>query len=364
MLFVCLSHFGNVFLHRIGPSATHFVDVVWEVSMIATPAFIIISGVTLGYVHASAPERFGAFRRKLLDRGLFLLTAGHVLIYLSHVHIAGGLGPGLRWAFITDTIGVNIIVGPMLVGWLRPRARIAMAAALFVLTWALVTYWHPAGLAGRIAHDGLFGPSGTSVFTDVFPLVPWFAVYFAASTLGEGLASARRGQAEDGMTHLLVGLGLAGLAGVLALRVARAVIVPMNLPVVSEAIWELSSPFGKLPPTLAYLLAFGSLGLLLLALFVVLERRAEFASVLEGFSVVGRTSLFAFVVQYYLIFTLLDMLPVHAPSAWALAFMAFLVVLWVACGLWDRRGYNRFITVGYPAFERRLHRSGGERAPA
>ena len=64
---------------------------VAKLSMIAFPAFMIMSGVMLGYLHRSNANQFQRIQTKLIDRGLFLLTIGHILIALAHSGVAGGI---------------------------------------------------------------------------------------------------------------------------------------------------------------------------------------------------------------------------------------------------------------------------------
>jgi hypothetical protein len=80
---------------------------------------MIMSGVMLGYLHRSNANKFQRIQTKLIDRGLFLLTIGHVLIALAHSGVAGGILEAFNWGFITDAIGVSIINFPVLFTGIR-----------------------------------------------------------------------------------------------------------------------------------------------------------------------------------------------------------------------------------------------------
>ena len=74
MLFVFLAHFSFVYL--MGPAPGQ-MELVAKASLIACPMFMIISGVTLGYLYRANANQFQRIQTKLIDRGLFLLTIGH-----------------------------------------------------------------------------------------------------------------------------------------------------------------------------------------------------------------------------------------------------------------------------------------------
>src|SRR4051812_38573057 len=96
MLLVFLSHFAQGYF---GETSTGRVPrVLWRVGLVASPTFVIISGTLLGFLYAQSRDDFGPVQSKLIDRGLFLLTLGHVLILGALVPY----GHTARWLFITD----------------------------------------------------------------------------------------------------------------------------------------------------------------------------------------------------------------------------------------------------------------------
>ena len=70
MSFVCLSHFATGYFASIGhPERQDLTD---RISMLASPAFMLISGSMLGLLSAArSTEQFARLRDKLVDRGLF-----------------------------------------------------------------------------------------------------------------------------------------------------------------------------------------------------------------------------------------------------------------------------------------------------
>src|SRR5947209_17006849 len=66
MFFVCLSHFAGAYLWKHGIRGADFLATV---SMIASPSFVLISGMTLGFLGALNPQSLPHLRVRLLDRG-------------------------------------------------------------------------------------------------------------------------------------------------------------------------------------------------------------------------------------------------------------------------------------------------------
>src|SRR6185436_18701477 len=108
MLFVCISHFSASYFGRLRESGIP-TSALEHVALIASPTFVTLSGLLLGFLARTRPRDSVALRAKLVDRGLFMLTAGHLLIVVAHIPIAGGLGPALEWGFITDVIAIGLL---------------------------------------------------------------------------------------------------------------------------------------------------------------------------------------------------------------------------------------------------------------
>jgi len=345
MLFVCLSHFAWVYLRE--NRADGELLVATHVALIASPTFMAISGLMLGYLYTLQRHNFDRIQQKLVDRGLFLVTIGHVLIDIAHFQMSGGVRLGLRWGFITDAIGVSIILGSLLIPRLAPPARLTLSAGVYALGWVLMRSWHPVGMPLEVIKETLFGPFGKQVYSDVFPVVPWFSLYLAASCVGERMGALWRARDERGVHRLLSMMSLGLLAIGVVLWGAATVASSSGLVPADTLLHELAWPFKKLPPSPAYVALFGGLGLLMLRILFTLERKGAARPYLRVAAMVGRTSLFAFIAQYYLYYTLLSWLRLPFSPIWPLYFLLSLAALVGGCFVWDRRGFNRYITVGY-----------------
>jgi hypothetical protein len=272
-------------LFRRLPGHEFHASVLRDITLIGSPTFIAISGLLLGFLARARPRDAAALRIKLVDRGLFMLTIGHVLIALAHAPIAGGIGPAFEWGFITDVIAVGLMIGPVLVDRVLPGRRLALAGGLYPLIWLIVATWHPESAGLQRTKEYLFGPSHfldgvPRLVFDCFPLVPWLAVYIAATVLGEYLgrraATGRGAELVATLVRVVVGCVLAALL----VKGVPFALELMGLADSGVLVWTLGWPFQKQPPSLAYLGVFGGLGLLLLCGLLALDARPSLRSAL------------------------------------------------------------------------------------
>jgi hypothetical protein len=272
-----------------------------------------------------------------------------VLIVIAHLPLRDGLRAWMRWGFITDTIGACLLVGPAIVRRLSARARLALAGATYSASWWLVRAWHPTALALRFIKDTVVGPMGRSTRLYNFPLLPWFAVYIAGTALGAEMAKRReRGESS---VRLVLGIGAAAASVALACVAVVATMDPGALLPSEDTFTQLSdfaSPFQKLPPAPLYLLGYGGLALLMMGALMWAEEHAVAKRLLRSASLVGRTSLFVFVLQYYVNFVIVPVLRLPDSPWWPLYFAGSLGAIYLATTAWSRAGLNRLITVGYP----------------
>jgi uncharacterized membrane protein len=372
--FVFISHFAYGYFGA-GKGAIH--EALTALGMVASPSFVLVSGILLGFLYQSSPTKFVELRTRFIDRGIFLLTIGHVLILGAHLP----LGRGPVWGFITDTIGVSMIAGVLLIDKVRPASRLALSVGLYAASWLLALFWQPESAMLRVLRDSLSGTAFQSVYVFNFPLLPWFSLYFAATVLGERLALAKPDDSGSPSARVMLGRlgtmtivgGLLGVAFSIALLFAgpthRALVdARVRGGLVNEAIvaaeelaephptdpWlELSSPFQKRPPSPVYFAFFGGAGLALLYCCASAERFTWLRGVVRYLSRAGRASFFIFVVQYYVFYAALSVLNLPVSAWWPIYLVGSSIALIHAGTLWNRRGFNRWITVGYPWTTRR-----------
>src|SRR5438067_11359234 len=92
MFLVFVAHFADIFFLQ----TKAVVPVLMRAAgMVASPTFAMLNGLLIGFLYRTAPERFDRLRIKLVDRGLFLLTIGHIVIVGAHRAIS----PSAHWLF-------------------------------------------------------------------------------------------------------------------------------------------------------------------------------------------------------------------------------------------------------------------------
>lgn len=341
MVFVCLSHFAAAYFTPLGASR----EAAWltAIAMVASPTFVMISGVLLGWRHRVAPARFDLFRDHLLDRALFLLTAGHVAIGLSQIHrLSQGNGQPIYVA-ITDVIAIACIVGPALVTRFGIRARLLLSTLLYAASWSLVLLWSPDAELARGLKATLVGlrDSESGIGGYAVPLLPWLAVYLAASCLGHALAG-RRGEHSLLDAPLLWRAGLACVGGAVVLRLGILVATQRQG---GEIVTMLTATWQKVPPGPFYLLLNGGAGLFMLGVLARLRHAAGGVGLTRWLETVGRNSAIVFIAQFYVYSLVLPLLHPSVGVAWPLLFATTVASLVAFARFWERRGLNRLLTV-------------------
>jgi uncharacterized membrane protein len=347
MFFVCLSHFADMVL--MSPSTRLYAEQLVRIGMIASPLFIIVSGTILGFLSASRGQEFRAVRYRMIDRSLLLLTIAHTLIAVANMPRLLHPSDAWRMVFITDTIALCAIAGSALVRITPAKYRIAFGAALYSLSWALVILWHPLDLQTRYIKDFFVGPLTLDSWAYVVPVLPWFAVYFAASTIGEHLARSGQGAWAHGLAIRLVRFGTGGVVIGLSMKVTYLLLIKFHfMPSSTEAdiVHVLTGPFGKMPPSPDYLAIFGGSGLAILGLLIRFAARPQLAALTNWLALVGRNSLFVFIVQFYVYYVLLHAIRRPPVILWPPLFAGSVVAIVALASWWDRIDGNRFLTVG------------------
>lgn len=363
MLGVCLSHYGG----SLGASSL-VGELMVTVGLVATPAFLLLSGVVAGVTLAGARDPT-AQRLLLIDRGFFLLLIGHFLVGGAHA-VAWGPRAALFTSFyITDAIGLFLLAVPLLMYRYRTRQLALFAVAAYVLTWA-AAYW--LELQGPVTpgHSDLWiGHShlspGISRLTRVaiegndfahggyvVPVVAYLctlAIGFGAGRLlSAQLKSARRRQnPEPPIVRycLTLALTLMGIA-ILGKLVWLGVLHDSMTGVDRRFAYETLNPFQKLPPGPAYLMFFGGAACGLCALMFRIVLRNSARSWLRLPIALGQASLIVFIVQFWFYLVAPAYFPKDAAIVRVLWFPFSVLCLYGLALWWGRIGGNRLFTIG------------------
>jgi uncharacterized membrane protein len=349
MLQVLIAHFAWIYFARhpeftLGPLLSKAMSP-------AAPTFMVISGFLLGYIYETRQHRLGDFGLKLIDRGLFLLTIGHVIILLAYLAIADGVAGALRYGQVTDAIGLAIILGPILIVRWPIRARVGVAVALFIACWLAIAFWHPPATSGQWIKHTLFGTvTPGNQWSYNFPLLPWLCLYLAATAIGQHIATLRRAGREHQTARVLLTYAAAGFAISVAAKAAFwgvALFIAPSSDLFSVLI-AFTDPLQKFPPGLGFFAATGGAALLLLTVVFFAEQRGWFTRGLKFASMIGQHSLFVFLVQEHVYVTWLWLLdPPYSRVLWPLLLVATIAVVLGITVLWDRVGGTHYFTVGF-----------------
>lgn len=349
MLFSCLAHFAW-WIHGVYPGAS---DVLAAVGMVATPTFLMISGAMVGLLCAKAARTGADLRSQLFNRGLFLLTVGHLLIALAEAHVGGGVFGKLRSVTVVDEIGLCTLVAAFFVrelGDFRTCRRLAAVAVVVLgIAWVLNLFWAPPlGLPLDLDASLMGGNALAPPISRHSPVIQHLAIYVIGFTVGHFFARSTEQQLSmRSIAERFLVSGTALIAAALVLRLLRLCIDAAQVVAV-HAVDITAAVTQKSPPSPAYLLFFGGCGLLLVALMfrAADSARPVATSILEWLAVIGRASLAVFILQYFLYWTLPDLVDVH-PNRWCAAvFVANVLLMRFAAGIWGRFRGNRWLTFG------------------
>jgi len=352
MLMVFLSHFSLHYLYSVAGPRWFTAQAL--VTHIATPAFVLVSGIMLGLLRASRRD-FTRMRDKLIDRGLFLLIVGRPFIALAHVALEDDWRqPFVDQVFITDTLGVCLILGSVIATTVGDRGRLRLGLTILVSSWVLDVLWLPDNWGGSLVKELLFGRLRGESLLYNFPLLPWFGWYLAGSGLGSIVARAQtvgggKVAARGMFRAAAISLGIAVAARLAALPLKLATHAVGTATVAGRAA-RLLALGQKLPPGITFLFFYGAVALLGVGAVLEWGERVpteDTPVAWRGLAMLGRNSLLAFVMQFYVYYTAVHLLP--KPPLWMapLYFAAVSALLLGAVALCDRFRLNRMFTVGY-----------------
>lgn len=340
MLLVFVSHFGFQLVAPWSGVPANVGDLLTILGMIASPAFMLVSGVTMATL-AEDTARFDRLRLKLVDRGLFTVFVAHVLIGLADGSLLT-TSPLQRNLGITDVVGLATVLAALTrVRW-SVRFCLAWSVLLFALSWIAFVTLHPVPVGSRWLVGVLAGSPDINVAGRGFPLLPWLGVYFAGLALGKlrhrwtpSLIARRLGA----LGLVISGLGVAGWLARRALQRAT------GWPAFGSLPYRVFSPLEKYPPGLVYLLAFGGTAILV---FAVVEWRTHLvASRLPVLlAPLGRASLFTFIAQALVMQRLLPSLHPDMRGTWPVWLAGCTAVLYAMAWWWQRHDLNRLFTLG------------------
>ncbi len=341
MFAVCLAHSGYL---MSDPRVAHALKLS---GMLATPTFLLLSGLVCGYLSCNVSGPVQRLRLRLIDRGLFLLVIGHLILACTHSIWMPAAVATLHSFYITDAVGLSLIVAGLLIGRVSTRTLLILGASLYGGSVALDALMFHFDINAHPFLRVLLGAPAEDQDGYVVPAIPYLGIFTVGIAAGLEFSRVRSlGVTMSQVARICQYVGLACIAVALIIKAGGRFLVPRVDPTSLPVVYFLTAPSQKLPPGPAYLLTFGGAGLVMAG---TLARMAQtrWRGIVSMFAVVGRASLITYIVQACLlvvparIFDLPDSLLV-----WFAIAPASFAALWLLAYFWDSRGYNRFITVG------------------
>lgn len=351
MLFSCLSHY-SYWIEQTLPTQSWLLR---NVGHVATPTFLLLSGMMAGLLCGGRKAGTRAVRVQLIDRGIFLATVGHLFIAFSEAH-ARGLAHSLFGASIVDEIGLALILvglsAPALATLDMRRYAGIGAVIAFCATWVVALEWTPEGRGALEVKQALFGPNlvGDNVATYTAPTIQYLLVYLMGVGLSVLVSDRSRpllGKSSAGGALAILGTAL--LAAAMLLRAVRyfldAGMAPSAMRTFADFTLTIAS---KMPPSPVYLAFFGGFGCIAAGAFLLAWNRGMPAmmGLMNWLAVIGRASLFSFILQYSLLWTVPDLIGLPVNRLAPLVLIADIGILWLAAYAWGAMNGNRWFTVG------------------
>ncbi len=273
-----------------------------KITNLGTPGFTLISGMLLGYFEWTHSD-FQRIRRKYFIRGMQLLIFAHPLIGLATYPLrqeTSFVEVYLRYWYITDTLAILFMVLPILVPRLDSRARMIIGMTC-LLSWKLFSLLPPLSSSLLLLiKEFSFGVSqrGNHLLGDTYPIIPLAGLFMIGTVLGSTFARS------------LIGGTLDQFVGTLR----RSSVPLLLLSGFLVGLWALGKLFSEnafglvlktlfYPEKLSSLLPFyiGFLFLILAYFIWKVEMRKDFGQMEKILALFGKTSLFTYVAQYFLV---------------------------------------------------------------
>lgn len=357
MLLVCVSHFLDMYFlaERLPPAERpqigELVGYVVLACRMATPTFFLVSGLVLGYLYRTKGSQFGALRLHLLDKALFLATIGHVLIAIFTA-ARSGLSLSISEGYVTDTLAVCVIGSLLLLPRTAATTRLWLGLALYLVSWTGWYFWHPDAPPLNTLKCIFLGPQedGTTIF--YFPLLPWFGVHLIGGYLGEHFSQYRSDDLYWQISKRLGTLAATAVLAALATKIIYTTLADLALFTPTASLLRFVSFWQKHPPGPLYLLLLGGGALFIISGLLFAERAQWIRCYLRLAETVGRNSLLAFLLQYFVYYTVFYMLVTQTSliTPWmAVGFLLVSLLGQLAVIAWlDRCHINHAWTVGLP----------------
>ena len=348
MAFVCLSHFSWTLEH----TQPRLAELLEDVAMIASPTFLLLSGAMLGLLQLRRAANLPGLATRLFHRGLFVLVVGHLIISgaSAFAHDLPYLSVVLDRVYITDVVGICLMLLPRITAERGVRPLLATGIALYLAAVLISYMWQPVNSTAIVVEQmflGRHGHVGHQLMEYASPIIPYIGVYIAGIGLGAYLDRVAGGAIEQRESRRVVLVAL-GMVFVAVCAKAGWILAHGDMTTPAGAVLhELTAPFQKVPPGPTYLLTFAGLGILAMCGFFWMERRMPGSMPVRAFAVLGQSSFFVFVLQFYVFGPMAVHPQVFGGRWWWLSYLGAMLGIWCMALAWRRVRGNRLFDVTY-----------------
>jgi uncharacterized membrane protein len=302
MALVMLQHSYHLVNPDLLTPTTDFI--VYFTTKIASVAFMAVSGMMISYFLFTRNDWQAVYSR-FAKRAILLIVLAHPAIWLTrYFYYDAAMRStlyGLNHEYpITDTIGLSLLIAPLIIRSTSTRFRIVLAVCVLAFTPFAVAFFMPQSPVLSMAKEAVFGQTvDRSILQVGWPLVPWLAIFLLGSFVAEGLDGVRKGRlsASTLSKHMVrTAFWLAPLGVVLT---AAYKILKMQF----GDSWDLDFFKAIYPGRTTSLLPIYLAVLLIVYAFLMtrIDVRGKHDRVTWFFSVFGRTSLFTYIMQFAVI---------------------------------------------------------------
>jgi uncharacterized membrane protein len=361
MFFIGVSHISFYLINDSSVLASNLRGIGY----VATPNFLLMSGLACGYQLAASPTTATALR--ILDRGLFAFLVGHLLVAGSLVYMVPA-GTAFEHIVITDSIGILLCTAPLLKHAAASRL-LWIGAAVYLASSTCALAWHPLSY-GEVLLGALLLSIHGGGMPDVgwiSPTLPYLGIFLVGVGIGKLISQGRRagGGAARTLSLRLAAAGSVAVVFAVVLNVARHFVKPFLMRHLVEKNWAdvLLTTINirhDSPPTLGYALFYGGIGVALVGYLGLLWQREPVGvsiRMLRPAAVIGRASFVSYVLQQWVI----DFAPIWVgfdswltPATAPVYLLINTVLMYWVASAWSRHKANRFMTFGLQAGSRPL----------
>jgi len=352
MFFVGVSHISYYIMNDSAALASD----LRAIGYIASPDFLLMSGLACGYQLAYSPTMATALR--IVDRGLFVFLAGHLLVTASLVYMVPP-GTAFQHVVITDTIGTLLCLAPLLKHTSVQRL-VWIGVAVYFLSSSFALSWHPSSPAQMLLGSLLFSINdGNLPYAGlVAPTLPYLGIFLVGVGVGKSLAYCRRDGRSERLSRRLAVAGSIAVAVALVANVTRHFLKPFLTAHLSQGNWAdvaltTLNIRHDLPPTLGYALFYAGIGIALVGYLGLLAQREPATPLVRAVrfaAIIGRASLVSYIVQQWLI----DFIPIWTgldswltPATVPIYLALTTLIMYGISLLWGRWKANQYLTLGY-----------------